>query len=63
MISFGLVAVSDPSVGFLGEVAPVIDNEGQREARSVSGVTLQTQKGFAPPQESNVGRKELVGTR
>ena len=51
MISFGLVAVSDPSDGFLGEVAPVIDNEGQREARSVSGVTLQTQKGYAPPQE------------
>jgi hypothetical protein len=50
MISFALVAVSDPTTGFMGEVAPLLDNPGQPEARAVVGVSLETQRGYAPPE-------------
>jgi hypothetical protein len=46
MISFGLVCVGDPASGFLGEVAPVIDNPGIDAAREVSGVSFEAQKTY-----------------
>ena len=49
MISFGLVAVCDPAQGFLGEVAPVLDNPGVPGAREVTGVSFETQKGWRDP--------------
>lgn len=51
MISFGLVSVADPSQGFLGEVAPVLDGPGIAEAREVSGVSFETQRGWREPAE------------
>ncbi len=46
MISFGLVCVGDPAVGFLGEVAPVVDNPGIAGAREVSGISFEVQTGY-----------------
>ncbi len=51
MISFGLVSVFDPTRSFFGEVAPIKDNAGIPEARAISGVSLETQHGFAAPDE------------
>ena len=50
MISFGLVSVADPTQGFLGEVAPVLDNPGIAGAREVSGVKFETQKTWRDPE-------------
>lgn len=49
MISFGLVSVADPSQGFLGEVAPLLDHGGVAAAREVSGVSFQAQQAFREP--------------
>jgi hypothetical protein len=49
MISFGLVSVADPLTGFLGEIAPIVESGGMAEAREVSGVTFEAQKGYAEP--------------
>jgi hypothetical protein len=51
MISFGLVSVGSPERSFLGEVAPVIDSPGDAQARAVSGVAFEAQKGFPAPEE------------
>jgi len=51
MISFGLVSVADPTQGFLGEVAPMLDNPGIAGAREVSGVSFETQRGWRQPGE------------
>lgn len=48
LISFGLVSVADPGLGYLGEVAPVIDHGGIPEARAISGVSFQTQQTYRP---------------
>lgn len=50
MISFGLVSVADPSRGFLGEVAPVVNNGGIPQARQVSGVSFEAQQAFTSPE-------------
>lgn len=44
MISFGLVSVADPSQGFLGEVAPILNSAGNPGAREVTGISFETQK-------------------
>jgi hypothetical protein len=49
MLSFGLVALTDPAGGFLGELAPVIDHPGIAEARNVSGISFEKQKTWAAP--------------
>jgi hypothetical protein len=46
MISFGIVSLADPELGFMGEVAPIVDHPGLPEARAISGVSLQTQKTY-----------------
>lgn len=46
MISFGLVSVADPTNAFLGEVAPVLESAGVRQARDVVGVSYQQQKDY-----------------
>jgi hypothetical protein len=51
MISFGLVSVADPSQGFLGELAPILDHGGDPEARKISGVSFETQKTWANPEQ------------
>lgn len=48
MISFGLVSLADPSVGYLGEVAPLFDNPGLAAAREITGVSFETQQGYRP---------------
>lgn len=48
LISFGLVSVADPGLGYLGEVAPMIDQEGLIDARAISGVSLATQHTYRP---------------
>lgn len=49
MISFGIVCVGDPAKGFLGEVAPVLDDPGIAAAREVSGITFYAQKAWREP--------------
>jgi len=48
MISFGLVSLADPSISFLGRVAPVIDHPGDPDARAVSGVWFEAQQQYRP---------------
>lgn len=67
MISFGLVCVGDPSRGFLGEVAPVVDSAGIAGAREVSGVSFDAQKAYRAPDivmaEAKAWIKALVGDK
>ena len=51
MISFGLASVADPAQGFLGEVAPALDNPGIARAREVTGVSFEIQRGWRQPSE------------
>lgn len=46
MISFGLVSVADPSLSFLGEVSPILDDPGIEAARAVSGVSFEAQQQY-----------------
>lgn len=50
MISFGLVSLTDPANGFLGEVAPIVDSPGIPAAREVSGVTFEAQQRYRHPE-------------
>ena len=60
MISFGLVCVGDPTLHFLGEVAPVLNSPGIAAAREVSGISLEQQKAFAKPVEVMAGAKRWL---
>jgi len=46
MINFGLSNVMDPTIGFYGEVAPIVDNAGIPSARAVSGISWEQHKEF-----------------
>jgi hypothetical protein len=48
MISFGLVSLADPSVSFLGEVAPLLDDPGIAAARDITGISFEMQKAYRP---------------
>lgn len=50
MISFGLVSVADPTQGYLGEMAPIVEHGGIDEARAVSGVSFETQRSWQMPE-------------
>lgn len=50
MISFGLVSLSDPANGFLGEVAPVRESAGVEQARDVVGISYETQQTYRAPE-------------
>lgn len=49
MISFGLVSVAEPSRGYLGEVAPILNHAGLAAARDVSGVSFELQQSWRNP--------------
>lgn len=60
MISFGLVAVSNPALSFFGEVAPILDHAGLPEARAVTRVSFEEQKTYRPPEEVMVDARSWL---